>query len=45
MGEAIACLHGLDLALNNSNQNIIIETDRAAILEAFREGSMGLKYA
>jgi hypothetical protein len=40
MGEAIACLHDLDLALNNSNQNIISETDCAAILEAFREGSM-----
>jgi hypothetical protein len=40
MGEAIACLYGLDLALNNSNQNIIIETDCATILEAFREGSM-----
>jgi hypothetical protein len=41
MGEVIACrLHGLDLALNNFNQNIIIETDCAAILEAFRKGSM-----
>jgi hypothetical protein len=40
MGEAIACLHGLELALNNSEQNIVVEIDCLVIIEAFRQGSL-----
>jgi hypothetical protein len=39
MGEAIACMEGLKLALACSNTDIIIETDCASILESFKEGS------
>jgi hypothetical protein len=39
MGEAIACLEGLKLALANSTANLIIETDCASILESFKESS------
>jgi hypothetical protein len=38
MGEAIACLEGLKMALVNSNANIIVETDCASILKAFKDG-------
>jgi ribonuclease HI len=37
MGEAVACLKGLNLAVENSDQNIIIETDCLSILKAFME--------
>jgi ribonuclease HI len=36
VGEAIACLEGLKLALANSSPNLIIETDCNAVLEAFK---------
>ena len=39
IGEAIACLEGLKLANANSNANLIIETDCAAVIDAFRETS------
>jgi hypothetical protein len=39
MGEGIACLQGLSLALQNSVENLIIETDCAAVLKAFRDDS------
>jgi hypothetical protein len=39
MGEGIACLHGLSLALKNSIENLIIEIDYANVLEAFRDDS------
>jgi hypothetical protein len=39
MGEAIACLEGLKLGLANCTSNLIIETDRASVLESFKEDS------
>jgi hypothetical protein len=39
MGEGIACLHGLSLALQNFIENLIIEIDYADVLEAFRDDS------
>jgi hypothetical protein len=36
VGEAIACLEGLKLALANSSPNLIIETDCNAVLEVFK---------
>ena len=35
MGKALACLHGLEITLNNSNCNLIIETDCSSILKSF----------
>jgi ribonuclease HI len=40
VGEAVACLEGLKLALANSSLNLIIETDCAAVLEVFKSDSM-----
>jgi ribonuclease HI len=35
MGEGIACLQGLEISLQYSSENLIIETDCSAVLEAF----------
>jgi ribonuclease HI len=40
VAEAIACLNGLQVALNNSEADMIIESDSSLTIEAFREGSM-----
>jgi hypothetical protein len=39
MGEAIACLQGLKIAIANSNSNLIIEIDCAAIVDCFKQTS------
>jgi ribonuclease HI len=39
MGEAIACLEGLKMAIENSTANVVIETDCAAIIDSFKETS------
>jgi hypothetical protein len=39
MGEAIACLQGLNLSLANSFAKMVIETDYTIVLEAFKEDS------
>jgi hypothetical protein len=39
MGEAIACLEGLNLDIANSSANLIIKTDCSSVLHDFREDS------
>jgi hypothetical protein len=40
MGEVIACLEGLKLYLVEPNANLVIETDRASILDVFKDDSI-----
>jgi ribonuclease HI len=40
VAEAIACLNGLQVALNNSEADMIIESDSSLTIEAFWEGNM-----
>ena len=38
-GEAISCIEGLKMSLARSSTNMIIETDYARVLEAFKHDS------
>ena len=40
LGEAIACLEGINLSLAKSDLNLLIETDHASLLEVFKDDSM-----
>jgi ribonuclease HI len=40
MGEGIACLQGLEISLQYSSENLIIETDCSAVLEAFNNENL-----
>jgi hypothetical protein len=39
MGEAIACLQGLKIAIANSNSNMIIKIECAAVVDCFKQTS------